>query len=70
LLSAPWYAIYATSADAVGAVFNQEARGGDFEVELDVNALQVLQEVDREVGLFPCAETCQTWLVTCNNTGP
>jgi hypothetical protein len=37
-------------------------------MELDVNALQMLQEVeaDAEVGLFPCTITCT---VSCTITG-
>jgi hypothetical protein len=37
-------------------------------MELDVNALQVLEEAeaDTEVGLFPCTYTCT---VSCTVTG-
>jgi len=37
-------------------------------MEIDVNALQVLQEVETEVGLSPCGYTCDSG-GTCTVTG-
>jgi len=37
-------------------------------MELDVNALQVLREAEPEVGLHPCADTCDEGSWTCEES--